>query len=104
MTNVLSNQTKKRLILEAYTYLYQIVDAVKKGVPIPIDEFNLVGGRKSGKSISIQLLYGLLAMLPIKIGLVAFRASKDASIELLNDFVETFDSFDIPHRTNKSKG
>lgn len=104
MINVLSNQTKKRLILEAYTYLYQVVDCVKKGVPVPIDEFNLVGGRKSGKSISIQLLYGLLGMLPIKVGLVAFRASKDSSVELLNDFVATFESFDIPHRVNKSKG
>lgn len=90
-------------MLPEYTYFYEIEECVAKNIPIPIDEFNLVGGRKSGKSVTIQILYGLLAMLPTKIGLVAFRASELAAQELLNDFVETFDSFDIPYKINKSK-
>lgn len=90
-------------ILKAYSYLYDVYRQVEKQQKVSIDEFNTLGGRKSGKSVSWQVIYGLLMHLPFKIGLFCARASKEGAKEFFQDMCETLESFDIPFKANSSK-
>lgn len=90
-------------VLKAYSYIYDVVKQVLNQQRITIDEFNILGGRKSGKSVSFQVLFGILLNLPFKIGLYCIRASKEGVEEFFDDMCETLESFDIPFRASKSK-
>lgn len=88
---------------KGYAYLVDVIQQVKNGHRVTIDEFNIIGGRKSGKSVAIFVLLGVLMHLPFKVGLFAFRASKDDVKELFVDMCETFDALDIPYKSNAGK-
>ena len=90
------------LCLPTYSWIYDVYKAVELGKGLIPDEANIVGGRFSGKSVSIQILFYLLASLPFKVGLVAVRASKDGAKDLFNDFVETWEGFGFQFSANKS--
>lgn len=90
-------------VLPCYSWIYDIVEAVKKGVRVPVDEINLVGGRKSGKSVSVQLLFAMLSQIADKIGLIGIRASKDGGKEFFNDFAETLGYTNIKYSANFSR-
>lgn len=90
-------------VIEAYSYIFQIIEQVRTGQKVSIDEFNILGGRKSGKSVSFQVLFGLLMNLPFKIGLFGIRASKDSAKEFFLDTIETLEAFGIPHKANTAK-
>lgn len=70
---------------------------------VPLDEINILGGRNSGKSVSVQILFALLSMLEVPIGLVGVRANKDGANELFNEIAETFELCNIKASVNKSK-
>ena len=93
----------KFVIPKEYTYLYDYVDKVIKGEVITDTELNLVGGRKSCKSTSLFLLYYLLANLPFKVGLIAFRNEQGDAGELFSDMLESFDTYDLPYKSQVSK-
>lgn len=88
---------------KGYSYWVDVYNQVLRQQRVSVDEFNLLGGRKSGKSVSVFILFALLLHLPFKVGLFAFRASKDDAKELFNDICETFDAFDVPYRSNSAK-
>lgn len=92
-----------KLFLPEYSYLWEIIQQVINQEKVSIDEFNAVGGRKSGKTVAFCLLFGLLMMLPFKVGLICIRAGKDKSKEFYKDMKEVFDSFDIPYKENNTK-
>jgi len=87
-----------------YTYIYDIYNAVRKGVEVNLDELNLVGGRKSGKSSAIILLFYILAKLPVQLGLVAFRSQYKQQAELFRDFVKTYKAYGLPFRAVPTQG
>lgn len=91
-------------ILKDYSWMYDIVRAVANGEKVPIDEINLVGGRKSGKSKSVQILFTLLALLPpnCKVGLIAIRCGNDNADELFEDIKATLDMLDVSYQKSKS--
>lgn len=88
---------------KGYSYFVDVIQQVIRNQRVSIDEFNILGGRKSGKSVAVFVLFGLLMHLPFKIGLFAFRASKDSAKELYGDICETFDALDIPYKSNTGK-
>lgn len=90
-------------ILKHYSYLYDVYRQILKGEKVSVDEFNILGGRKSGKSVSVQAFYGFLLHLPFKIGLFCIRASKEGAKEFFQDTCETLESFDIPYKPNTSR-
>lgn len=90
-------------ILKPYQYLYDVIKAVIDGKKIPVDEFNLVGGRKSGKSVSLQVIFGMMLNLPIRIGLFGARASVNGAKEFFMDTCETLEAFGIPFKANSTK-
>lgn len=90
-------------VLDCYSWLYDIVKACAKGVRVPLDEINIIGGRNSGKSVSIQILFALLSQLDVPIGLVGVRANKDGANELFNEMSETFELCNVKASLNKSK-
>lgn len=63
----------------------------------------MVGGRFSGKSVSIQILFALLSQIDVRVGLVGVRANKDGAKEFLDDMVATFEAMDFKFRVNKSE-
>lgn len=73
---------------------------LKKG-RVPVDEFNIIGGRKSGKSVSVQAMIGMIINLPISCAHFAFRASEKAAAELFNDIRATLKEFGIWFKCNK---
>ncbi len=88
-------------IVEGYQYLYDVIKIMLKRGVVPFNELNLVGGRKSAKSVSIQATIGMIINLPIRCAHFAFRASEKAANELFNDIRETLKSFEIPFKSNK---
>lgn len=74
-----------------------------QGDRIPVDEFNITGGRKSAKSVSVQIIFGLILNLPISCALFGFRASMDGVKEFFKDMCETLDAAGIPYKSNYSK-
>ena len=90
-------------VIKAYSWIYDIVKAVANGEPVPIDEINLVGGRNSGKSVSMQILYSLLSQLETRVGLVGIRANKDGGKEFFNEMVDTFEMCGVKMTLNKSE-
>lgn len=91
------------LILKNYRYLYELKDSIIKGVRFPVDEINLVGGRKSGKSVSVEFIISMIATLPQKIGLFFFRFSKDGAEELYNEIIDALELLEIKFRAVNNK-
>lgn len=94
-------------IAKPYQYLYEIIDAILGERRFPIDEINLVGGRKSAKSVSVQIMIALLVALlkktNKKIGVFFFRyQTKDAS-ELYDEIIDTLNICDVPYQENKTR-
>lgn len=92
-------------VVDCYSWVYDIVRAVALKKSVPVDEINLVGGRKSAKSKSMQILFALLASLPTdsRIGLCSLRLGKENSAELYADFEQTLEMLEIPYSANKGK-
>lgn len=91
-------------IPDEYSYFWDIVRCIKNGEKLLVDEINLVGGRKSAKTTTKQLIDAFIAMLGLDyVGFASFRNEVQDSEELLNDYCETFDAYEIPYKLNKSK-
>lgn len=90
-------------IIPAYSWMYDIVKCVLEGKRIPLDEINLVGGRNSAKSVSVQILFCLLAMVNVPVGLVAVRANKDGASELFQEFSNSVELNNVKCRISKSE-
>ena len=89
-------------ILKAYRYLYELHEAILKGERLPADEINLVGGRKSGKSVSVEIEIILIALLPIRVGLICFRAASTSALEYFDELKNTCEMLDIKYKAVKS--
>ena len=90
---------------EEYGYFYDLAKCIIRGESLPIDEINLVGGRKSAKTTSIQLFQALIAQAQVKnVGMIALRNQVQDGEELLGDYENTYDAYDLPISVNKSKG
>lgn len=89
---------------DEYSYIYDIVRCVRDGKPVVIDEFNTVGGRRSGKSTTWQLLYALLCEHcdNSTFGFVGVRHMVSSARDLLQDFTQTFDSYAIDYKVSWS--
>lgn len=71
---------------------------MKQGGELPLDEINEVGGRKSAKTTSIQLFFAMLAYQGVEnVGIICLRNMVQDKEQLVNDFEETFDAYDIPY-------
>lgn len=90
--------------LKEYQWLNTMLLLMSNKKKIPINEINLCGGRFSGKSTAIQVFIGLLCMLDLRLGIVFIRASKQGGIDLMDDIISTFESFDIPYKVHQQRG
>lgn len=75
------------------------------GKKLPVDEINLVGGRKSAKTTTIQLVEALIATMGIpKVGMIALRHKVMDKDQLVEDYKNTYDAYEIDYkyRANKS--
>lgn len=77
-----------------------------KGEKIPVKYIDLMGSRSSGKSVACFALLIIICQLftPQYVGMCGFRASQNDSKMLLDDFVNTLESYDINYTTHASKG
>ena len=94
-------------IVKAYTYLYEIVNCVLDNKPFPVDEINLIGGRKSAKSVSVQLMIAnlveALRKVNKKVAIFFFRfQTKDAS-ELYDEIVDALSLCGVHYVENKTR-
>lgn len=90
-------------IIKDYTYLFEIFKAIKNNKPFPVNEIHLVGGRLSGKTVSVQAVLGIISSLPTKIAIYALRNSVKDSSELYTDIVEAFEFFDFKFSATGTK-
>ncbi|MBR3338098.1 MAG: hypothetical protein IKG26_13830 [Bacillus sp. (in: Bacteria)] len=44
-------------IAKAYSYLVDIIELMKQGKPIPLSAINAVGGRFSGKTTNLMIVF-----------------------------------------------
>ena len=90
--------------MEAYTYLYDVVRAVQTNQKIPIDEFNLIGSRKSGKTVSLILLWVLLALIaPNKFGFVMLREMFENTQKIYDDVINMLNAYGVEYTSSKSE-
>lgn len=89
-------------MVDAYSWIYDIVKCIINGDKIPLDEFNLVGSRKSAKTTSYFILYLILACIaPFSFGWVNVRERvKDAS-DMFKDLKSIADTYQIAYRANE---
>ena len=80
-----------------YQYFLDLVKIIQAEGKLPIDEINLVGGRKSGKTTTVELFFALLCLLKCDVGLAAVRNMVKDAEELQNDFTNTFDAYQIDY-------
>lgn len=91
-------------LLKEYTYLYDLVPLIKQKKIIPIDEFNLLGGRGSGKTTSYFLIWAIMAFeVPDDFGFIAFRSMVRDATECFYDCLEVLDAYEIPYKMNKTR-
>lgn len=98
----MSSQIK---ICDAYSYMYDIVRCVRDHKRIPIDEFNLMGGRRSAKSTSVFLLYPLLCQYanPKDFGWVSVRNEVQSSLDLLDDITQAYDGYEVNYGVKRAE-
>ena len=90
-------------IIKDYTYLFEIFKAINNNKSIPVNGIHLVGGRLSGKTVSVQAVLGIISALPTKIAIYALRNSVKDSSELYTDIVEAFEFFDFKFSATGTK-
>lgn len=90
------------IVLKEYSWIWDIVRAVKAGKRIDLDESHLLGGRKSGKSTHYFLLWIALCLYtnPKDFGWVSVRYYQESKKDLIKDFEATLDTYDLPYETN----
>lgn len=92
------------LMLKEYTYLFDIMREIVEHKPLSVSEVNLVGGRKSGKTIACEIFVSLLLTFPnLKLGIFCFRYGREGIDELFTEFCETLDSLNMSYKSNKSR-
>lgn len=92
-------------IPDEYSYIYDIVRCVQKHKEIPLDELNLVGGRKSAKTTTLILMWVLLCIYcNVKdFGFICFRNEVQSADDLFADIIAILDAYDIPYNTKQSR-
>lgn len=91
-------------MLKAYSYLFEIMEEIVNNKPLSIHEVNLVGGRKSGKTIACEIFVALLTTFPnLKLGIFFFRYGYEGIIELFNEFCDTLDSLNINYKASRQR-
>lgn len=89
---------------EAFSYIWDVVRLCNEGKRIPIDEFNLIGGRISGKTTSEAIQYIALALTASKdIGCIAFRDMEKGADDMLEDIEKILDAYEVPYVARKGK-
>ncbi len=94
--------------VKSYRYLFDcIVKPVINENHFPYDEINLIGGRKSGKSVSVQIAIGTLVDMcrdiNKKVGLFFFRyQTKDAN-ELYDEIIDALNLLEVHYVENKTR-
>lgn len=92
------------VFLPAYSWMVDLLQLIREKKPLTLDEINLVGGRFSGKSTNVVLFIALACLIPdVVIGVVFLRASKDGIMDLIDDVMETLDTWDIPYKWSSTK-
>ena len=72
------------------------------GERIPIDEFNLIGSRKSGKTTSLFILYAMLAcIVPHLVGWVNVRERQKDADDMYKDMKAVLDTYQVGYRPNE---
>lgn len=83
-------------MLKSYTWLLDILEAVRKGEKLPVDEINLVGGRLSGKSIAVEMFYIIsLSIVGSKIGMYAIRHMIKDVAETWDEMIQVMDDLEV---------
>lgn len=82
--------------------MFDIVKAVINGEEVPLDEANLVGGRKSGKTTALFLLYILLAMVaPSDFGWVNARCRTKDADDMYKDLKNVLDAYQVEYKARE---
>ncbi|WP_300350129.1 hypothetical protein [Clostridium sp.] len=94
-------------VLKSYRYLNDcVIKPVLDKVKFPKDEINIVGGRKSGKSVSVQLTIGMLVDIireKKKCAFFFFRyQTKDAN-ELYDEIIDALELLGVHYVENKTR-
>ena len=91
-------------IPDAYSYFYDLAKIIINNEKLPVDEINLVGGRKSAKTTTVELFLAILALSGVtNVGMISLRNQVQDSDELLNDFINTFDAYELDYSIKSHK-
>lgn len=90
--------------LKEFSYLVDVLNIMSSKRKLPMNELNLVGGRFSGKSLAVFVLIALACLSPLKLGITVLRASVLAAKDLMKDFQEAMNMFEIPYKAHKTDG
>ncbi|MGL5732679.1 MAG: hypothetical protein ACRCXE_01240, partial [Metamycoplasmataceae bacterium] len=83
-------------IIDAYSWFYDLFNNIRSKEALPLDEINLLGGRRSAKSISVEIFAGLCASLKeVRVAVYFLRSRVSDSRELYNEVVRTFEDMEI---------
>lgn len=95
----------KLKVPKEYSYIWDIVRVVKAGKKIPIDTFHLVGGRKSGKTTSLIILWIALCVYcdSNSFGWMSWREGIGDSENLYDDIIAILEAYEVPYTSRKAK-
>lgn len=87
-----------------YGYFWDLASIIINGEDLPVDEINMVGGRKSAKTTTFQLFEALIALSGVdNVGMISMRNSVQDSEQLLDDYINTYQAYELPFSVKNSK-
>lgn len=95
-------------IAKAYSYLVDIIELMKQGKPIPLSAINAVGGRFSGKTTNLMIVFWIVLCFLFEpsqqvFAFVGFRASVNDAMKLFNDFCAVLDGCELKYEKNATQ-
>ena len=92
------------MIVKAFNYLYDFLELIQNKKEFKINEFNFLGSRKSGKTLSAVEILVLATCLNTRIRIYVFRKMvQDIEIGIWTEFKDKYQEFGLEPYFNMSK-
>ena len=105
MIQTKKTQTNSKMdIIAAYQWFYTLLKRMQKKNNIGVDEINLVGGRRSGKSMTVQMFAALTCSIPkIKVSWHFLRAQALDAPEIFSEVSRVVEDYGIQAKRAKNE-